>query len=118
MYIREYGRLQNAHDKHAVVVLDDTHYVVGHVPQKINCECFYFIKMGGAIAVKVAGKWERSTLAQGGLDVPCLLKLEHRDKKVLEKAKFLLEKKGYKEIPKKKFVKKAVNRFKKNRGQK
>ena len=49
----------NAHDEYTVAVSNDTHCMVGHVPQKISCsECFYFIKMGGTIAVKVTGKRE------------------------------------------------------------
>ena len=100
----------NIHDKHAVSVLDDTLCVVGHVPQEISRECFYFIKMGGAIAVEVTGKRERSTLAQGGLDVPCRLIFEHQDNKILEKAICLLEKKGYRQHTKKKSTKKKATR--------
>ena len=44
------------HDRYAVAILEaETYYAVGHLTQEISKECFYFLKMGEAIKVKVIG---------------------------------------------------------------
>jgi len=41
---------RNTYDRYTVAILEeDTCYSVGHLPREISKECFYFLKMGGAI---------------------------------------------------------------------
>ncbi len=47
---------RNVHDRYAVAILEeDTCCTVGHLPRDISRECFYFLKMGGAIQVEITG---------------------------------------------------------------
>ena len=88
----------NIHDHYAVAILEeDTCCTVGHIPRKISKECYFFLKTGGSIKVKVTGQRRRSDLPQGGLEIPCLMMLEHDDEKVIRKARQLLEQKGFHE---------------------
>ena len=88
----------NVHDHYAIAILEeDTCCTVGHIPRKISKGCFYFMKTGGSIKVKVTGQRRRSDLPQGGLEIPCLMMLEHRNKKIIRKARQLLEEKGFHE---------------------
>ena len=88
----------NIHDRYAVAILEeDTCCTVGHLPRKISKECYYFLKMGGAIKVEVTGQRRRSDLPQGGLEVPCIMILEHKEDNIMKKARQLLEDKGFSE---------------------
>ena len=83
----------NTHDRYAVAILEaETCCAVGHLPREISKECFYFLKMGGAIKVEIIGPRRRSDLPQGGLEVPCIMTLEHKDENIIKKAKELLGK--------------------------
>ena len=89
----------NTHDRYATAILEaETCCAVGHLPREILKECFYFLKMGGAIKVEVIGPRRRSDLSQGGLEVPCIMTLEHKDGNMIKKAKELLGKKGFAEV--------------------
>ena len=69
----------NKHDRYAVAVLEeDMKCVVGHIPQKILFLCSFLIKRGGQISVKVTGRREHSSRADGGLEVPCKLIFIHK----------------------------------------
>ena len=88
----------NVHDRYAVAILEqDICCTMGHIPCKISKECFYFIKTGGLIKVKITGQRRRSDLPQGGLEIPCLMMLEHDDIKIIRKARQILEEKGFHE---------------------
>ena len=47
--------------------------------------------------MKVTGQQKRSDLPQGGLEIPCLMMLEHGDEKIIKKARQLLEEKNFHE---------------------
>ena len=52
--------------------------IVGHLPKKISSTCSLFIRKGGTIDCEVTdpnGKYSRD-LAQGGLEIPCVLMLQ------------------------------------------
>ena len=88
----------NTHDRYAVAILEaETCCAVGHLQREISKECFYFLKMGGAIKVEIIGPRRRSDLPQGGLKVPCIMTLELKDENIIKKAKELLGKKGFAE---------------------
>lgn len=55
------------------------------------------MKMGGMISVEITGQRRRSDLPQGGLEVPCIMTLEHKEEHMIKKAKQLLEDKGFSE---------------------
>ena len=79
--VREEG---NVHDRHAIAILEDTCCCVGHLPQHISKECYYFLKMGGVIKVEVTGQRRQSDL------------LEHEEN-MIKQARQLLEHKGFSE---------------------
>ena len=57
----------NVHDRNAVAILEeDTCCTVGHIPRKISKECYYFLKTGGSIKVKVTGQQTYSIESAGG----------------------------------------------------
>ena len=64
--------------------------------------------MGGAIKVEVIGKRRRSDLPCGGLDIPCIMTLEHKDG-MIKKARELLKKKGFPEATSKSKSRKRRN---------
>ena len=43
--------------------------------------------MGGTITVEVIDKQMRSDLPEGGLEVPCMVTLQHTDEQMIDKAK-------------------------------
>ena len=54
--------------------------VIGHVPRKISSVC---LRRGGYITCRVTGSRRYSwDLAQGGLEVPCVLRFEGDDKRI------------------------------------
>ena len=64
---------------------------VGHIPWKISSVCPVFLRRGDRIRCLVTGSRRFSTdLPQGGLEVPCLLIFEGREKDVA-KAKRLVQ---------------------------
>ena len=66
----------NLHDHFAVKVLR-AGVIVGHLPKKISTICSLFLSKGGTISCQVSGNRRYSSdLIQGGLEVPCILKLE------------------------------------------
>ena len=66
----------NTHDRYAVAILEDhTCCTVGHLPREVAKECYFFLRMGGAINIEVTERRRRSDLPQGGLEVPCIMTL-------------------------------------------
>ncbi|KAL5503151.1 hypothetical protein EMCRGX_G010058 [Ephydatia muelleri] len=62
------------HDIYAIAVLKSG-VIVGHGLKKISSTCSLFLQSGGAIHCTVTGaKCYSADLAQGGLEVPCVLK--------------------------------------------
>ena len=62
----------NRHDPYAVAVVKHGN-VVGHVPQKLFAICAMFLHRGGSTTCQVNGRQYSRDLAQGGLEVPCML---------------------------------------------
>ena len=76
-------KIANREDPYAVAVKAADNDTVGHVPRKISCICWLFIRNGGTLTCTVTGKRRRSEdLPQGGLEIPCLLKFEGSDELV------------------------------------
>ena len=66
---------RNIHDIDAVAVLRSG-VVVAHVPKKISSICSLFLQHGGSIHCIVTGtKRYSADLEQGGLEIPCILKV-------------------------------------------
>ena len=82
--------MSNSFDPFAVAVMrGDT--VIGHVPRKILSVYSLFLRREGSITCQVSGSKRYSEdLAQGGLEIPCLLRFEG-GARVTEKAKKLVE---------------------------
>ena len=51
--------------------------------------------MGGAIKAEITGPRRRSDLPQGGLEIPCILILEHKEDSRIKKVKQLLKSRGF-----------------------
>ena len=87
--------LTNGHDPFAVKVSQlhgEDERIVGHLPRKISSICGIFLRKGGRISATVC--WSRRysrDLVQGGLEIPCLLKLETMDDALMSKARKLLD---------------------------
>ena len=65
--------------------------VVGHVPKKISSVCSLYLRRDGSIVCRVTGSRRYSEdLAQGGLEIPCVLIFEG-DAKLTAKAQELVE---------------------------
>ena len=80
----------NAKDPYAVKVVKSS-VVVGHVPKKLSRIYSLFIRRGGVIKCRVAGKRRHSSdLPQGGMEIPCILTFEAKLKE-LQKLKKLLK---------------------------
>ena len=82
--------LANIHDHFAVKVMK-AGAIVGHLPKKISSTCSLFIMKGGLISCRVTDpnrKYSRD-LAQGGLEIPCVITLRGT-KELVDKAKKLL----------------------------
>ena len=84
---REVG---NPHDPFAVKVTK-AGITVGHLPKKISSTCSLFIFNGGSISCKVTDSHRRysSDLVQGGLEIPCIIRLQGT-KELIDKASKLL----------------------------
>ena len=68
--VRERG---NLYDVYAVAIMKSS-TVFGHVPRKISSICSVFIRRGGTIHCQATGSRRYSSdLAQGGLEIPCVL---------------------------------------------
>jgi hypothetical protein len=68
---KEFG---NLHDPYAVAVVRSNGVIVGHIPRRISCFCYFFLCKNGIISCVITGKRRYSTdLPQGGLEVPCTL---------------------------------------------
>ena len=79
----------NAHDRYAVAVMKND-LVVGHLPSKFSRLYSLFIRRGGVILCRVAGRRRYSRdLPQGGLEIPCvlLLKVSPKELQKLKKLK-------------------------------
>ena len=86
-YCRE---LANMHDPFAIKVMK-ADAIVGHLLKKISSTCSLFIMKGGVISCKVTDpnrKYSRD-LAQGGLEIPCVITLRGT-KELVDKVKKLL----------------------------
>ena len=80
----------NGVDRYAVVVIKDD-AVVGHLPKKMARIYSLFLRRGGVIRCRVAGRRRYSAdLPQGGLEIPCVLILEGKCKE-LKKFRALLK---------------------------
>ena len=79
----------NPHDRHAVSVMKEGK-VVGHLPREVSKVAWYFQKRGGTINMEVIGRRRRSSLEQGGLEIPCLMKFTG-NKKLVENLRKLLK---------------------------
>ena len=74
----------NNNDPYPVAVMkrDD---IVGHVPRRISAACSLFLRRRGVIDCIITGSRRFSAdLPQGGLEVPCTLKLKGEPKDVDE----------------------------------
>lgn len=81
----------NTFDPFAVAVMRGDTTVIGHVPRKISSICSLFLRRDGSITCQVTDSRRFSDdLAQGGLEIPCVLRFEG-DTKVTAKAKKLVE---------------------------
>ena len=79
----------NLHDHFAVKGLR-AGVIVGHLPKKISTICSLFLSKGGTISCQVSGNRRYSSdLIQGGLEVPCILKLEGDECLMLKTKKLL-----------------------------
>ena len=59
-----------------IVAVVKANITVGHVPRKISSVCSIFLRRGGSITCQVTGRRRFSEdLSQGGLEIPCVLKL-------------------------------------------
>ena len=65
----------NEHDRFAVATIKGR-LTVGHVPREISKLCCLFMKKGGRLTCTVTGPRRRSTITEGGLEVPCSLSFE------------------------------------------
>ena len=82
--------IANRHDPFAIKVLKSG-AIVGHLPKKISSICSLFIRRGGSISCRVTGKRRYSCdLIQGGMEIPCLLLFEGKDKLLMDKVSKLL----------------------------
>ena len=84
----------NGHDPFAVKVSQlhsEDERTAGHLSRKISSICSIFLRKGGKIFATVCGSWRHSRdLVQGGLEIPCMLKLETTDDALMSKACTLL----------------------------
>ena len=79
------------HDLFAVKVLK-TDEIVGHLPKRISSTCSIFLRKGGTITCTINGERRYSRdLAQGGLEIPCLLTFEINDEMLISRVKKILD---------------------------
>ena len=81
-------------DLHAVAVVKTTSsddQTVGHVPRNISRLCWYFLENDGEITCEITGARQRSSLPQGGLEVPCKYKFIGKKKHIKKLRKLLKE---------------------------
>ena len=72
----------NEKDRYAVAVVKEE-TVVGHLPKRISRVCSLFLLRGGTILCTVVGGRRYSAdLAQGGLEVPCILRFIGKPKEI------------------------------------
>ena len=84
-------QVHNTMDHYAVAVIRDD-LVVGHLPKKISRICSLFLRRGGTIRVKVIGQRRYSSdLAQGGMEIPCLLLCQVEPKEIKKLIKLLFD---------------------------
>ena len=76
--------LGNREDEYAVAVvkLEEAEETVGHMPREISRVCWYFLNHDGNITCTITGGRTRSSLPQGGLEVPCIYKFTGKKKHV------------------------------------
>ncbi len=80
---------RNNRDSYAVSVKKGQE-VVGHLPRKISPVCSLFLRRGGSITCRPAGRRRYSSdLPQGGLEIPCLVLLEGDAKEIKKLVKLL-----------------------------
>jgi hypothetical protein len=78
-------------DQYAVSVMKQN-FTVGHVPKECSQLFHFFILHEGVIRCEITGSRQRSTLAKGGLEVPCKYVFSTDKPKLLSKLRQLLEK--------------------------
>ena len=80
----------NTHDPNVVAVKKGTQ-IVGHLPRIISATCSLFLHRNGVISATITdGRRCSIDLPQGGLEVPCVLKLTGESATYVEKVKKLL----------------------------
>ena len=81
----------NPEDRFAVSVYKEGTLTptIGHLPKEISRFCWYFLQNDGEILSTVTGDKRRSSLAQGGLEIPCKLKFIGKRKHIKKLKKLL-----------------------------
>ena len=97
--LRTRQELGNTEDRYAVAVvkeapLSSDGITVGHVPREISRTCWFFLQHDGEIRCTITGSKRRSTLSQGGLEIPCQYKFIGK-KRHIKKLKALLKTKEF-----------------------
>jgi hypothetical protein len=76
-------------DRHAVSVMRNN-FTVGHVPKEFSQMAHFFILHDGVIECEITGTRQRSKLARGGLEVPCVYVFRTDKPKLMSKLRELL----------------------------
>lgn len=90
--------LHNVEDKYAVALKKELPttgtllsmgiVTVGHIPREISKTCWHFIRRDGELSCQITGPRKRSTLLEGGLEVPCIYTF--KGKKMIDKLERIL----------------------------
>ena len=89
-HLRCKREMANTEDPYAVAIMR-RNMVVGYVPRKMSAACALFLEREGTISCTVSGRRQYSTdLSQGGLEVPCTLKLQGPPKYVAKMKKLVV----------------------------
>ena len=66
----------------------DNWITVGHIPRKIPCHCYFFLKKGCEISgYLVSTNYKPSPIPAGGLEVPLLLTFSVKNEQIFEQMK-------------------------------
>ena len=79
----------NEKDRYAVA-LKQAGTIVGHLPKRISRMCSLFLRGGEIICTVTGSRRYSSDLAQGGLEIPCLLLFKGKPKEI-QKIKSLMK---------------------------
>ena len=81
---------RNIHDPYCVAVATAKNTTVGHVPRSISAVCCSFLRRGGRIVSQVTKSRRFSAdLAQGGIEIPCVLTFIGLEKEILKVEKLM-----------------------------